>query len=759
MSICIVSSYIDINRDEWVHFKRTSNDYIEGFKPYLFFNEDLIVFIDSKHYDTINNLVKESGKENICLISINEEFLKNNISSWSLIEKEEKIMSSLFYKHLTYGKNNPEHNFPKYNVIQHSKLDFIKYVIDNNLTNCKYICWSDFGFFMNSEKIPDGLYNKDLYFNLSVVDENRVNYCTINSIFNFDYDNIYNTLLKPRETIGGFFFIATREKHLEYNKLYKEVLQSEFYNIGITDDDQHVALRCYYRNPELFNFFNIGWHNIYKHFYNTKKKYTIVLPLSVESSKKSSYYQFIQIGIHSYIKHLDLKSLQEFIIVCPEKDMKYIQLLSVYYPHIPFTFYKDEEIVKEECSGWIKQQLIKLNISKHIKTDIYIPIDGDLILLKHLSYKDLFINDKIKYSSEKYQEINNSEYSIHSDWIKNSCKMLDYPLDKLDDIMSVTPQILYTVYVKTLINEYGDEFNNLFIKNKCTEFCLYWIYLLKNNLQHRYINCTYNNPLWRHDKNCNVLHYTDDDKVLEIVNNNLENPQMYFCVVQSWLNIDITNISKLFIENIVIICSIIDGSPGTIYSKETRINQTLETIITTKKKIPNAFIILEEISELSEETYHLFITMGVNLIFIQHKEFVERNLISPHKSMGEIYLINHALEYIENNMNDINYKRVFKIGGRNFLNDTFNLLDHKEHLINVKKNPTQEDVYTTLFSFGKDRLYEMRLIFNTAFITNNLGMYLENGLYHFLRECKHTNFLNTIGVSGTFSMTGLSFNI
>lgn len=758
-SLCIVTSYIDINRDEWTHFKRTTNDYIEGFKPYLYFTEDIILFIDSRHYDTLQTIVSGSGKKNISLIPIDEEFLCRNIPSWSFIQREGEIMSSYFYKHLLYEKNNPEHTYPKYNVIQHSKLDFVKYVIDNNLTGCKYLCWSDFGFFMNKEKIPQGLENGNLSFNLMDIDENRVNYCTINHISDTHDRSIYFTLTYPFETIGGFFFLATKEKHIEYNSLYKEVLQREFYDMGLTDDDQHVALRCYFNKPDLFTFYNLGWHNTYTHFYTQSKKYTLVCPLSIDASDNSSYFQFIQIGVKSYLKHLDLNSLQEFIIVCPEKDFKYVQILSYYYPEIPFRYYKDEDIVKEECSGWMKQQLIKLNIAKYVKTNMYIPLDGDLLLLKKLTYDDLFSEKKIKYSSEIYQEQNNSNFSVNSNWVKNSCDMLKYPLEKVQRVMSVTPQILYTSYVLELLDEYGPFFNKTFIEKECTEFSLYWIYLLKRKLHHNYIDCTYKNPLWRHERDTNVLEHMSEKDMFQRVKKAMDNPDTFFCVIQSWLKLDTTCISHLYTENVVFICSIIKGSPGSVFDKENRVNQTVNTIITTKKKIPNAYIILEEISELDDDVYTLFMCLGVNIIFTQYNVFSIKGLISAHKTMGEIYLIKHALEYIKDTMRDVPYKRIFKIGGRNFLNEGFNLLDHKETHINVKKNPEQDDFYTTLFSLGKNRLDDILLIFSTAQLTNNLGMYLERGLYHFLKEYEWVNSIATLGCSGTFSMTGISWDI
>jgi hypothetical protein len=60
-------------------------------------------------------------------------------------------MESDYYRSLVNERiisGNPENIYADYNAINHSKIDFICYAINNNLINRDaFICWSDFGYF------------------------------------------------------------------------------------------------------------------------------------------------------------------------------------------------------------------------------------------------------------------------------------------------------------------------------------------------------------------------------------------------------------------------------------------------------------------------------------------------------------------------------------------------------------------------------------------------------------------------------------
>lgn len=256
--ICLVTAFIDIGRTEWNNrFVRSTEKYISNFSHYLNITEDLILFIDSKHYTRLKEMCEKSNKKNITIIEITDEFLQKNIKAWSFLPIETFVMNSNFYRRIVQGKDFPENNIPVYNIVQHCKLEFLKYVIDNKLTSNEIICWTDFGY-INNNRFING------EFDVTKFDRKRMNVCIIN-VYPIQY-NILESLLYPLEIIAGTFYGGTKENILLFRDLYHKILFQEFYANDIVDDDQHVMLRCYIYNPNLFRMHHTGWENIHKYF-------------------------------------------------------------------------------------------------------------------------------------------------------------------------------------------------------------------------------------------------------------------------------------------------------------------------------------------------------------------------------------------------------------------------------------------------------------------------------------------------------------
>ncbi len=274
--ICYVTAFLDINRDKWENFSRSFDKYLESFIPYIdLFNiklediklEDiLVVYIDKKYLDIIVNLTKDIS--NIIVIPIDEEFLEINSVLWQRLEQETEIVTSEKYKtQFNHRLQFPENNNAKYSLINHAKIDFVVYTINNietivkdkDIKDVEYFCWSDFGYFSNKNNIPKQLLD------INKLDINRINYTLINEVHSYDID-IMNTMNNPREVIGGFFWFGRKDKILEYQKLYHQT-HKEFQYMWLVDDDQHIALRCYFKNPNLFALHHLGkWHCALIHF-------------------------------------------------------------------------------------------------------------------------------------------------------------------------------------------------------------------------------------------------------------------------------------------------------------------------------------------------------------------------------------------------------------------------------------------------------------------------------------------------------------
>jgi len=258
-NIVIVTAFFDIDRNKWSILNRSPYYYLESIK-YLFNTENIIIaFIDTNYIEYIKKYINDSifsKEKKIIIIPIDYDWLYTYSDSWKKNEISKKIMQSDEYiKKVFYRiKNgNPENIYSEYNTINHCKIDFIKYTIDNNLINENdLICWCDSGYYKsilhdNVDEFP--ISNLEINkFNL-----NKLNFCLRNNISYIDSDINY-TLMNAPEIFTGSFFSGTSETMLKLYKLYHYCLD-ELYENNISDDDQHIYLRCFFKEPELFELF------------------------------------------------------------------------------------------------------------------------------------------------------------------------------------------------------------------------------------------------------------------------------------------------------------------------------------------------------------------------------------------------------------------------------------------------------------------------------------------------------------------------
>ena len=266
MSICYVTAFYDINRGNWENFTRSTDIYFDHFYPYveLFKNADkkkhrMIVFIDKKHYSRLNTILTKTPGSGIHLIQIDDGWMKENLPMWNTLEREQTIMNSHHYKKLIpHRLLFPEHKYPEYTLINHCKIDFVNHAM--NIMAGDYFCWSDFGYFATKDRIPTKLLSHEKF------TPHKINYTLINNYTPQDNNPIF-TLQNAPERIGGFFFFGDRKVLREYQTLYHKILHLYQNHYNIADDDQALALCCFFKNPELFSLHNLGgWHKALVYF-------------------------------------------------------------------------------------------------------------------------------------------------------------------------------------------------------------------------------------------------------------------------------------------------------------------------------------------------------------------------------------------------------------------------------------------------------------------------------------------------------------
>lgn len=249
--IVIVSAFLDIKREEWATFSRSTESYLSSFRSYLRYKaHKIIVFLDDKYADQFSS-------DNLTVIPINNEWMKTHIYAWQQLEKSTEIMQSYFYKSILQHRINlaiPENVYAEYNAINHSKIDFIAFCIyDKLIPPDSLICWSDFGYFYSILGNDQFILSKLVGLDARKFDPDKITFCLRNKIQTRDEDMMFTIMYAP-EIFTGSFFAGSSHNMLLLQKIYHVCLQ-ELYDHHLSDDDQHIYLRCFLKNPSLFQLY------------------------------------------------------------------------------------------------------------------------------------------------------------------------------------------------------------------------------------------------------------------------------------------------------------------------------------------------------------------------------------------------------------------------------------------------------------------------------------------------------------------------
>jgi len=504
-------------------------------------------------------------------------------------------------------------------------------------------------------------------------------------------------------------------------------------------------------------------------------KYSIVLPLIVFDKAfqlSNGYLLFKNIGLPSYRKFLDCKDLDKFYIISPRREIPYVKEL-IQEEKIPFEVLEEENLFPvplKETRGWIVQQIIKLKMAEIVSSDYYLVLDYDHFLTKHLSASDLFISDgetlKVKYHFEPWQTENNENYSTNCAWWIQSSKILRNTHLPTQNLMSVTPQVLVAKFVKELIShlqeisvrEKIDGWQLYLSKNEFTEFTLYWTFLLQTNKTSYY---TPDNSLWTHDHEVNVLKtHCNANKVTKA----LTLQKTFFSVIQGYISQDVEPFIKAFnkffsAENnkydaVFLTASVVAPNRPQSYSVNERFQQTLGTLQSIKKKVPNSFCILIEgtnpalLNPLAKQFYEFYYDEVIYAYDSEIEVYTNKENIGN----GEMKLLERGIDYILKNK--IYSPLVIKLGARYTLTEDFNLSLFSKDLYTFKKKIDEHvgDVLITgLYGIPRKFLEEFKeiLILGQNVLPERVPM-IEK-LFLALIEKEKLNFIEKLGLEGNLS--------
>ena len=189
------------------------------------------------------------------------------------------------------------------------------------------------------------------------------------------------------------------------------------------------------------------------------------------------------------------------------------------------------------------------------------------------------------------------------------------------------------------------------------------------------------------------------------------------------------------------ICSSINGYNKGVYNIQERFEQTIKTIDSIKKITNNSYIILCDNSNISTEYKEMLIEI-VDLFIPSNNSMYDK---SHNESQQMIQVID--------NIKDLEYDIFFKISGRYYLKDDFDINQYKNDKINFREfNHNGKLCYSTvLYSFSKRHEKKKKKSYE-RFINEQKSIDIETGLYNMINNV--VSKIDYLGVAGNIAPSG-----
>ncbi|CAH1783379.1 unnamed protein product, partial [Owenia fusiformis] len=256
-SVTIVTGLFDIGRKRWSSFKRTYHDYLNFAQNVLKLDVNLVFYVEERGRYFVEK--HRRGKEHKTEVIVTEW---KNLTFYRYLTAIETIMGSKEFKLNNRLLNHPEGFSALYNLLMSSKFSIMYETTLRNTFHSDYFFWMDAGYGHGNSSIfpPENcpwapcniLTDMISYINLYPTD-----------VYKPAINRLYKMSVAP--ALNGGFFGGSKNAIHTYHKLYKAVLEDWLKN-GRIDDDQTMALACYFKKPNLFNLVPGGWNDVFKLF-------------------------------------------------------------------------------------------------------------------------------------------------------------------------------------------------------------------------------------------------------------------------------------------------------------------------------------------------------------------------------------------------------------------------------------------------------------------------------------------------------------
>jgi len=312
---------------------------------------------------------------------------------------------------------------------------------------------------------------------------------------------------------------------------------------------------------------------------STTKKLSFVFPITLKEdisslgwraeSDSNAEFRF-GLLIKSFLKYFAMNDLAKFLILCPAQDVTRVeQLLRALTADARFVV-MDEKVVcpelddiSDSLGGWYIQQILKISVAKYFDSEFYVTFDSDVICKKHFDASTLAPGGKAYTNIEKraeYDDIYNESFAKVEWKTKNKrfiasavilkykrAILFEYKRRKqyLNTSYGETPVLLHTKSVIGLINELSSLYRNGWVQQLSTvrgwtEYTLYFLYMEKHNIFHKY-----HQPVGRNvilDLDSSVWHTPEKYKQKKVYSPQFVLEQSsehgYFVAIQSYLDSD-----------------------------------------------------------------------------------------------------------------------------------------------------------------------------------------------------------------------------
>jgi len=200
--------------------------------------------------------------------------------------------------------------------------------------------------------------------------------------------------------------------------------------------------------------------------------------------------------------------------------------------------------------------------------------------------------------------------------------------------------------------------------------------------------------------------------------------------------------------------------PRSVFTMEERFIQTVHTITSIRDKVPNSYCILLETTNVPEN-YRKTIEETVDkYIDFSTSQFAKTFTESKEKGMGELFTLEKGLLHILSN--NITFERLYKISGRYYLNDKFDLKSISSNKCTFVKFENKSDSNikdywygTMLYSIDWNHRWEYLEALNNSLIAMIINgvVDIEHGMYSCIPPTS-VEIIKTIGCQGQMSVNG-----